>query len=112
MIKLLVDLRFLRVGAQLKITELMRAWNGTGLRTDDLSEGLNESLEAGILDFAGSGAGASVSLTAAGASWIDSAEGKNEIAAQRPILEAAQQRRLRGAVEQRPPTFDRRLRPG
>jgi hypothetical protein len=107
-LKLMIELRFLRVGLRLRIADIMRAWNRTGLRGDDLSAALNESLAAGILDFSGTGPEASVALTSAGASWIDSPEAKSEIAAQRPILDAALQRHRAGSDNQKAAWYERR----
>lgn len=109
LLKLMIDLRSLRIGVRLPVVELMSVWNTTGLRGDDLSAGLNECLEAGILDFAVAGADPSVALTAAGASWLDSLEARGEIAAQRPVLESAQQRRRESVGVPRIDLYERRL---
>jgi hypothetical protein len=110
LLKLMIELRCLRVGVRLKVTQLMGAWSRTGLRASDLSDALNESLEAGVLDFSATGADVSVALTFAGASWIDSADGKREIAAERPTLEAAQQRHLNNGDGRKADWLERRMR--
>lgn len=90
--KIMADLRFLRVGARLRVTDLMTAWITIGLRGDDLATGLNESFADGILEFAGDGKEATVSLTQVGKVWLESAEAKIDISAQRDTLTVAHER--------------------
>ncbi len=60
-----------RAGAPVLLTVLMVAWNESGLRADDLSNGLNEMLEDGSLGLDSDPKHPSVALTAEGRAWAE-----------------------------------------
>lgn len=109
MLSVMADRGTLDVGTQLTLVELMAAWGISGLRADDMSAALNESLTDRIIEFHGNGIKSFVTLTAAGYEWLRSAWASGEFMKQRRILDFIRDRpRTAGLAE--PPHFrDRRV---
>ncbi|MBL6751512.1 MAG: hypothetical protein ISP90_13370 [Nevskia sp.] len=106
-LKLMAELGYLEAGARMKLTDLMAAWTRVGLRADDLSTGLNESLEDGILEFSAEAVDSAVWLTPAGKAWKPDPECRDaDGRTAEQVLQAALQRS--SASDAAPPFRDRR----
>lgn len=92
-----------RPGAPVLLTVLMAAWTQSGLRGDDLSNGLNEMLEDGSVGLNSDPKNPSVALTEAGRAWIDELDPQTKMEQDRML------RTLRQRAENRPPE---KLAPG
>ncbi|MBL6749429.1 MAG: hypothetical protein ISP90_02860 [Nevskia sp.] len=107
-LKTMADLHSLKVGERLPVTRLMAVWAPLGLRADDLTDGLNECIADGILDFSADAQEFTVWLSDAGKTWIDAVHAQDDIATQKRILHAAEQRRIAQAGHPEPFLRERR----
>lgn len=107
-LRLMAELGGKKAGARVKLTDLMAAWTRVGLRGDDLSVGLNESLADGILEFGADAQNSAVWLTPAGTAWKHDAGARDvEGRTAEQILQLALQRSS-AATDLPPPFRDRR----